>query len=457
MKRVSRSWTRRAGLVVGLLVAGGGIAPPSLAGDARGAAAPPLFETRVRSVSVEGSSLSGANVQVEMALRASRSLTVRRMSFSDSSVEGVPLWIDDVDGEWRLRAGEEFLLPHKLRARVSTLDALQVAHLARAIGRRSVTVRTTVELSVAAPWTARLFFSDPTRPAVLRAEVSVPIDAGPGLLQPVLALSAVIGERLRDRLGPLVSGLRDLAPARRALIDDVSPSIASVRVAWDIETRTGERLSRSRRALGFAWNDSTLCTTHEALEPWRFDFSEAALLQVQGARLAPDSVRLEVIWPKTSTVIDAEALRRQLPRGRTRTVFTPVDQRVRRVSVVDRDTAENVVCLGIAAPGAPAGWHREGGGGASDLAAFVSRESGGVTLAWTSIAPAAPGERSAAATRLTTRLNGPLAREAFGSPLVFPAGQAGPGLAGIVLSERRVAPIGDVERAALRRIPVSAR
>jgi hypothetical protein len=142
------------------------------------------------------------------------------------------------------------------------------------------------------------------------------------------------------------------------------------------------------------------------------------------------------------TTIDVDRLRRSLPRGRARTIFTPVEHRVRRVTVVDRDSAANVVCLGMATPRAPGSWRREGGAGPQDAAAFVSREAGGLTLAWTSIASRTPGS--------PVRLAGPLARDSFGSPLVSSAG-----LSGIVLSERRVAPVSDIERAASRSISLS--
>ena len=109
----------------------------------RGGAAAAVRDARSLGVD-RSASLAQADVRVELALRASRNLTVRRLSFSESAVEGMPVWIDEVEGDWRLRAGEEFLLPGTLRARVSALDVLQMEHLAQALRRRAVTVRTTV-------------------------------------------------------------------------------------------------------------------------------------------------------------------------------------------------------------------------------------------------------------------------------------------------------------------------
>jgi hypothetical protein len=448
-------------------------------------APPPLFETRVRSVSIEGASLAQADVRVEMALRASRNLTVRRLSFSESAVEGMPVWIDEVEGNWRLRAGEEFLLPGTLRARVSALDVLQMEHLAQALRRRAVTVRTTVEVTVATPWTARLFFADATRTALMRAEVEVPIETG-STLQPMLALTAALGERVRERLAPLLSNLRDLTPARRALLDGAAPSIARVDVDYELRLPNGERRARTHRALGFAWNATTLCTTHEALEPWRFDFTEAALMQVQGARLVQDRVRVGIAWPgasadSSSTAgLVSQALRvGPLPPGRERTVFTPVDERARRVTVIDRDSPSNIVCLAAAAPRAPAAWTAAGVATSDDVAVFVPRAARGLTLAWTTMSPTAPGSMgtrliatgatptSATPTAATPtaatptaatlsrgampmRLAAPMSRESYGSPLVSSSG-----LRGLLLSERHVAPVDDIARAAARPVAVT--
>ena len=199
----------------------------------------PLFEALVRSVGIESASLSQIDARIEVALRASRDVTVRRLSFRDSSVEGVPVWIDEVAGEWRLRRGQELLLPQALRARAPTMDLLQMERLADAVRRRVVTVRTTVGVDVATPWSARLFFAGPTRPAIVRAEVEAPLGGSSDMWQPLVALSALVGQRLRNTLSPVTAGLRDLSPGRRALVEAVTPSLATVTTSYDLVTRDG--------------------------------------------------------------------------------------------------------------------------------------------------------------------------------------------------------------------------
>jgi hypothetical protein len=409
---------------------------------------PPLFEALVRSVSVAGASLAQADVHVEVALRASRNVTVRRLTFRDSTVEGVPVWIEGLAGEWRLRDNEPFALPQPLRARVQTLDLLQMEHLAAAVQRRAVVVRTTVEVDVATPWTARLLFAGPTRPAIVRAEVTAPIDGAPSLLQPIAALTALLGERVRNSLSPMAESLRDLSPARRALAAAVSPSLATITASYDLVGPTGERQPRERRTLGFAMDAGTLCTTREALEPWRFDVDEAVAVQVRRDRLADGAPKLTVAWHAGGepVSIDGSALLARLPRVRGRTLRTPVDNRVRRVSLLDRDSAANVVCLSLQTPasrqGAAADWRKDARAAGSDAAVFLARRTPPASLVWTQV--------SAADTGTPGTLSSPLSAAAFGSPVI-----ASNGLVGMVVSDRGLRPAAEVDRAATA--PVAAR
>jgi hypothetical protein len=407
----------------------------------------PLFEALVRSVGIESASLSQIDARIEVALRASRDVTVRRLSFRDSSVEGVPVWIDEVAGEWRLRRGQELLLPQALRARAPTMDLLQMERLADAVRRRVVTVRTTVGVDVATPWSARLFFAGPTRPAIVRAEVEAPLGGSSDMWQPLVALSALVGQRLRNTLSPVTAGLRDLSPGRRALVEAVTPSLATVTVSYDLVTRDGGRQPRARRTLGVAVRADVLCTTREALEPWRFDVDEAVLLQAQGARLAAGAPRLSVTWHGaaggTPSGVDAAGLLARLPRIKGRSLRTPVGDRVRRIMLLDRDSDANLVCLSMPSPGsASASAWRGGGVNGSEAAVFVTRPEQAPSLVWARVSEAAAG--------VGDRLAAPLSPESLGSPVV-----SSKGLVGILVSDRGLRPLRDLERAAATPVPVS--
>jgi hypothetical protein len=409
---------------------------------------PPLFEALVRSVTVERASLSHIDVRIAVALRASRDVTVRRLAFRDSSVEGVPVWIEALTGEWRLRRGHELLLPEALQARAPTLDLLQMERLADAVRRRSVRVRTTVGVDVSTPWSARLLFAGPTRAAIVQAEVEAPLGGSSDAWQPLVALSALVGQGLRSSLSPVTSGLRELLPGRRALADAVTPSLATVTVAYEVVTRQGERQSHERQTLGVALRDAVLCTTREAIEPWRFDVADAVLLQVQGARLSTAAPRIAVQWHGAAAApagVDAAGLLRRLPRVRGRSLRTPVGNRVRRITLLDRDSDANVVCLAMSSPGAAAGsgaWRRGGSMTGDEAAVFVSRPAQTPSLVWARVsAPAADGE---------DRLAAPLSPASLGSPVV-----SSKGLVGMLVSDRGLRPLGDLERAAATPVPVS--
>jgi hypothetical protein len=423
---------------------------PLLAERPGGAAAPPtpLFEALVRSVGIERASLSHIEASIEVALRASRDVTVRRLSFRDSSVEGVPVWIDEVAGEWRLRRDQELRLPERLRARAQTVDLLQMERLADAIRRRAVTVRTTVGVDVATPWSARLFFAGPTRAAIVRAEVEAPLGGSSDLWQPLAALSALVGQRLRNSLSPVASGLRDLSSGRRALVAAVTPSLATMTTTYEVVTRDGRRQPRARRTLGVAVSPQALCTTREAIEPWRFDVDEAVLLQTQGARLSPDAPRLTVTWHGASATpagVDAVDLMARLPRVRGRSLRTPVGDRVRRIALLDRDGDANLVCLALANPKPATGaedWRQGAGVTGDEAAVFVSRPEQAPSLVWARVT-----EGSAEG---TNRLAAPLASEALGSPVV-----SSKGLVGMLVSDRGLRSVRDLERAAATPVPVT--
>jgi hypothetical protein len=265
--------------------------------------------------------------------------------------------------------------------------------------------------------------------------------------QPLVALSALVGQRLRNSLSPVAAGLRDLSPARRALVDAVTPSLATLTVAYDLVTRDGARQSRERQTLGVALRDAVLCTTREALEPWRFDVGDAVLLQTQGARLASSAPRLTVVWHGAETApagVDAGILLARLPRVRGRTLRTPVGDQVRRITLLDRDSETNLVCLELASPrrSARADLWRLGGVTGDAAAVFVSRPSQAPSLVWTKVSADSPDG--------SELLASPLSSESLGSPVV-----SSKGLAGMLVSDRGLRPLRDLERAADR--PVSVR
>lgn len=437
---------RSLGVLVGLVLL---TLPVPIRGEKRDApgAPPPLFEALVRSVGIESASLSQIDARIAVALRAARDVTVRRLSFRDSSVEGVPVWIDEVAGEWRLRRGQELLLPQSLRARAPTMDLLQMERLADAVRRRTVIVRTTVGVEVATPWSARLFFAGPTRPAIVRAEVEAPLGDASAVWQPLVALSA-LGQRLRGSLSPVAAGLRDLSPARRALVQAVTPSLATLTVSYDLVTRDGARQPRSRRTLGVAMRPDVLCTTRAALEPWRFDVDDAVLLQAQGGRLAAAAPRLMVTWHGAASPaplgLDAAGLLGRLPRIRGRSLRTPVGDRVHRITLLDPDAGENLVCLATPSPRLTAGpdtWRRGASVADGEAAVFAARAEQAPSLVWARLAePAAEGRN---------RLAAPLAPDSLGSPVV-----SSQGLVGMLVSDRGLRPVGDLARAAASPVPV---
>src|SRR5688572_33105229 len=76
-----------------------------------GRAAEPLFVPRVVDVRVERVSLGRVDVSMQMAVRASRNVTIRTLRFSDGAIDKIPGWVTPIDGRRPLRRGQDFVIP----------------------------------------------------------------------------------------------------------------------------------------------------------------------------------------------------------------------------------------------------------------------------------------------------------------------------------------------------------
>src|SRR5512144_2485494 len=80
-----------------------------------GAAIPVAIEPRVVDASIEHVSLEKLDLAVHVAVRASHRATITAVAITDAFVAGVPVSIAPIAGEWRLRPGEDLVLPETLR------------------------------------------------------------------------------------------------------------------------------------------------------------------------------------------------------------------------------------------------------------------------------------------------------------------------------------------------------
>jgi hypothetical protein len=197
-------------------------------------------------------------------------------------------------------------------------------------------------------------------------------------------------------------------------------------------------MARERRAAGVWWSPGVFCTTREALEPWRFDVADAIALQLAAGRLRRDAgqVRIAATPDHPGATIALADVAAALPGPTDRTVHALVDGRPRRLRLADREAASNLACLRIGGTGPAAGLAgaeaRTPPG--SDLAAFAPGTP--IGLVWT---------RAGATEADRLRLETPLHRVSFGSPLV-----AGDRVAGLVASPTTAWPAARVAAAAAR-------
>jgi len=404
-KLLSRAMIACAAAWLCLAVAPAGADPPG--------SAEPLFVPRVVDVRVDGVSLERVDVSMQMAVRASRDVTIRTLKFSDGFVDKIPVWITSLDGRWPLRRGEEFVIPTRIAITAYARDALGVASLAELLGRKEVDARAVVEMSFDTPWVARMLRTA-TDAAMTEVSFKAPVPAT-SLPRPLAQLGAGVLEFLQRQAAPLLAARSNGQAVNSDVVERFGRSVATVETEYELE---GGLLAgrRTVRTLGVWWTPSIYCTTREAFEPWRYSPTDASQLQIEGARLRDAATRIHIrVLSGPPIVIDASELRRRLPEPAQRRVYSLATGEPRRMRLALRAAPSALLCLrlrdeeGAALPSAP---------GPAPAAAFAGEPSRG--LVWTD---------AALATGSMLTLRTPLHRQSLGSPLV-----TGDAIVGLVAS-----------------------
>jgi hypothetical protein len=373
----------------------------------------PLFVPRVVDVKIENVSLERVDVSMQMAVRASRNLTIRTLRFSDGFIDTIPVWVTPLEGRWPLRRGEEFVIPSRISITAYARDALGAGSLATLLARTEVDARAVVEMSFDTPWLARLMRTA-TDVAVTEVAFKAPVPSTP-LLAPLAKLGAGMLEFLQRQAAPSLAAGPNGAAASRELLDRFGRSVATIETTYEIEGGPAPG-RRAAKTLGVWWTPSTFCTTREALEPWRYDAADASQLQVEGARLRDSATTLQLRSASGSSItIDPRDVRRQLPSRQDRRVYSLATGEPRRMRLGLRTAPSALLCLKV---GDEAGTALPVATAAANPAAAFSGEASR-TLVWT--------DTAAAGTLLT--LKTPVHRRSFGSPLI-----TGDGVVGMVAS-----------------------
>ena len=376
------------------------LAAAVLAGASTERAAEPLFAPRVVDARVDAVALERVDVSMQMAVTASRNVTIRTFKFSDGFIDRIPVWITPLEGRWPLRRGEEFVIPDRIAVTAYARDALGAGSLAELVSRKDVDARAVVEMSFETPWLARMF-GTATEVAITEVAFKAPVPTT--ALPPSLTrLGAGVLEFFQRTAAPMIAARA--GAVGKTVVDRFGPSIATVETDYEIEggPRAGRRTSRT---LGVWWTPSIYCTTREAFEPWRYSAADASHLQLQGARLRAAATRTRVLPASGPSIdVDAAALQRQLPAPVERRVYSLVTGEPRRMRLALRTAPSALVCLRLRDQDGPP---LPGAAAPAPAAAFVGEASR--DLVWTDTVPADGA---------TLTLRTPVQRQSLGSPLV---------------------------------------
>jgi hypothetical protein len=360
----------------------------------------PLFSPRVVDVRIDGVSLDRVDVSLQMAVRASRTLPIRSLKFSDGAIDRIPESIAPLEGRWPLRRGEELVIPERIAVTAYARDAVGVASFAELMGRAEVDARAVVELSFDTPWLTRVF-GMATGVAITEVAFKAPVPAT-ALPLPLAQLGAGVLDFLQRQAGALVAAGPGGQAGDRDVVDRFGRAVATVETEYEIAGAMPVR--RASRLLGVWWTPSVYCTTREAIEPWRYSPADAALLQLEGGRLREVATRIRRGQGTGSPIaLDAGALRRALGTPEERRVYSLGTGEPRRIRLAVRAARSALICVQVGGDDGPA---LPAGAATATAAAFIAGAP--PALVWTDTTPAG--------SMLTLRT--PLYRRSFGSPLV---------------------------------------
>jgi hypothetical protein len=418
-----------------LAVAVAGTATPLASTDGP---AEPLFVPRVVDVRVEGISLERVDLSLQMAVRASRQVTIRSLKFSDGFIDKIPVWVTPLDGRWPLRRGEEFVIPSRVAVTAYARDALGAASLADLVGRKDVDARASIEMSFDTPWLARLF-GTATDVAVTDVAFKAPVPSMP-MMQPLARLGAGILEFLQRQAAPALAAGPNGQAASQGVLDRFRSSVATIETEYQIDGGPAPG-RRTTRTLGLWWTPTVYCTTREAFEPWRYSAADASQLQIEGARLRQDATRMTIRSASgTPIAIDGGELRRHMPKPQHRSVYSLATGEPRRMRLGLRTAPSALLCLRL---GDDAGQPLPTATAPAPVAVAAFAGEFARSLIWTETA-------SASSSLLTLRT--PVHRQSFGSPLV-----TGDAVVGLVASSDMAWDARALAAAAARALRVASR
>jgi hypothetical protein len=377
----------------------------------------PLFVPRVVDVRIEGVSLERVDISMQIAVKASRNVTIRTLTFADGFIDKIPVWITPLEGRWPLRRGEEFVIPPRVQVTAYARDALGAGSLAELLDKKEVDAGAVVEMSFETPWLARMF-GTAVNMAVTDVAFKAPVPATPGLMGPLARLGAGLLEFMQRQAAPLLGAGPNGQAASRGVLERFSSAVATVQTDYEIEggPKAGPR---SVKTLGLWWTPSIYCTTREAFEPWRYNAAEASQLQIEGARLRSGATRVRIRTADAAAIeIDGAELRRVLPDAPTRRIYSLATGEPRRMRLALRTAPSALLCLQVRDTQGPTVATTDTLGAAAPAAVFAVERAD--TLIWT---------ETAASSGVGLTLKTPVHRRSLGSPLV-----TGEGVVGLVAS-----------------------
>ena len=356
-------------------------APLAIQAQAPILAANSVAAVRVEEVNLESVQAEKLTFDAKMGLFPERSITVKSLSFSAMTVNGLPVYVSPISGKFAMKKGEFMKLPD-VQIVVYTRDLASLTPVRSALEQQKISVAgeilAVIDGSVLEDLALRSLHPRVVMP--FNKEISVLIPGGDTGRTAALATLDLL-----EKAGPAAKLVGSFFPGQDAawrndLMTNQVKHVVLVRTSCTVvDGKSTYPLDFEQ--LGFWIGPSTVMVPEEAIKPWEFDAEAQSRLSQRHAYVDKASVAISV-QPVTSlsSTPDASGPAQPVPwtlSGGDFTIDTegkPSENRVTyspttsAIAVRDRDSANNYALLrfrndiqgnpAASAPPAENGWDR---------------------------------------------------------------------------------------------------
>jgi hypothetical protein len=270
--------------------------PTIFVAEAGGEQPAPIGNLQVKSVSVAEIDTAHVKIAVDLTLTPSQSATLGNLRLCSLRLNGLPVFAAPVDQEIILKKGVPTTMP-TINVTVMFRDLYAVEPLRRIIAEQNVHVQGELEAAVRLNFAEKLALhtQHPTVQFAISQDVPAEVGGSPIQRAMELAMLSVIdsGLEAKARADKLIPGAEP--DWVRNLEAHGSASLFDVQSSYVLNSKENGDSPVVSDQLGFRLGSTAVLTTAEAREPWRYDLEVLDAFKAGTAKLAKQSLDLQLL------------------------------------------------------------------------------------------------------------------------------------------------------------------